>query len=122
MEKTIIKSGDIEIEKKQKFFQHKRTISIKNIDINKIVVSNKVSFGKKGFKYFIGYKGAKNIRPLCIFLPKMSAYRKDSDETKHISFLIKNDELLEKYNEISEKVKNSIKTNLVINLFTMKNI
>ena len=30
-----------------------------------------VSFGKKGFKYFIGYKDAK-IRPLCIFLPKMS--------------------------------------------------
>ena len=53
----------------------------KNIDINKIVVSNKVSFGKKGFKYFIGYKDAK-IRPLCIFLPKMSAYRRDFDETK----------------------------------------
>ena len=50
-------------------------MSIKSIDINKIVVSNKVSFGKKGFKYFIGYKGAK-IRPLCIFLPKMRAYRK----------------------------------------------
>ena len=30
---------------KQKFYQHKRPISIKNIDINKIVVSNKVSFG-----------------------------------------------------------------------------
>ena len=38
MEKTIIKFGDIEIEK-QKFHQHKRPISIKNIDINKIVVS-----------------------------------------------------------------------------------
>ena len=107
MEKTIIKFGDIEIGK-QKFHQHKRPISIKNIDINKIVVSNKVSFGKKGFKYFIGYKDAK-IRPLCIFLPKMSAYRRDFDETKYMSFLIKDDELLEKYNEIWEKVKNSIK-------------
>ena len=38
MEKTIIKCGDIEIEK-QKFHQHKRPISIKNIDINKIVAS-----------------------------------------------------------------------------------
>ena len=55
MEKTIIKFGDIEIEK-QKFHQHKRPISIKNIDINKIVVSNKVSTGKMGFKYFIGYR------------------------------------------------------------------
>ena len=51
--KTIIKFGDIEI-KKQKLDQHERPISIKTIDINKIVVSNKVSFGKKGFKYFIG--------------------------------------------------------------------
>ena len=50
MEKTIIKFGDIEIQK-QKVHQHKGSISIKNIDINKTVVSNKVSFGKKGFKY-----------------------------------------------------------------------
>ena len=39
----------------------------------------------------------------------MSAYRRDFDETKYMSFLIKDDELLEKYNEIWEKVKNSIK-------------
>ena len=30
----------------------------------------------------------------------MSAYRRDFDETNSISFLIKDDELLEKYNEI----------------------
>ena len=48
MDKTIIKFGDTEIEK-QKFHQHKKPILIKNIDINKIVVSNKVSFAKKGF-------------------------------------------------------------------------
>ena len=33
----------------------------------------------------------------------MTAYRKDFDETKYMSFLIKNDELLEKYNKIWEK-------------------
>ena len=85
MEKTIIKINDIEIER-QKFHQYKRPISIKNTDINKTVVSNKISFGKKGFKYFIGYKDAKKIRPLCIFLPKISAYRKDLDETKYMPF------------------------------------
>ena len=58
MKKTIIKFGDIEIER-QKFHQRKRPISIKNIDINKIVVSNKVSFGEKCFEYFIAYKGTK---------------------------------------------------------------
>ena len=60
MEKAIIKFGGIEI-KKQKFHQYKRPISIKNKDINKIVVSDKVSFAKKGFKYFIGYKDAKKL-------------------------------------------------------------
>ena len=59
MEKTIITFGNIESEK-QTFRQHKRPISIKkNIDFNKIVVTNKVDFGKKVFKYFIGYKDAK---------------------------------------------------------------
>ena len=33
----------------------------------------------------------------------MSAYRKDFDETKYTSFLIKDDELLKKYNKILEK-------------------
>ena len=39
----------------------------------------------------------------------MGAYRENFDETKYISFLIKDDKLLEKYNEIWEKVKNSLK-------------
>ena len=52
-----INFGDIEIEK-QKFHQHKRPISINNIDINKIV-SNKVSFDEKVSKYFNDYKDAR---------------------------------------------------------------
>ena len=43
MEKNI-KFGDIEIQK-QKFPQQKGPTSIENIDIYKIVVSNKVYFG-----------------------------------------------------------------------------
>ena len=42
-------------------------------------------------------------------LPKMSTYRRVFDETKYISFLIKFEELLEKYNEIWNKVSNNIK-------------
>ena len=44
--RKVIKYDDTEI-KKEKFHQNKRPISIKNVDINKIVVSNKVPFGKK---------------------------------------------------------------------------
>ena len=49
----------------------------------------------------------KIIDLFCIFLPAMSAYRSDFDETKHVSFFMKVDELLE-YNKIWEKVRNSI--------------
>ena len=55
MKKTISKFGGIKI-KKQRFHKYKRPISMKNININKIIVSNKASFGIKGCKYFIGYK------------------------------------------------------------------
>ena len=64
MEKIIF--GDIETEKK-KFYQHKKPISIKNIESNKIKVSNKVRFGKKGFIYFIGYKDGRKIWTLCMY-------------------------------------------------------
>ena len=40
---------------------HIDKILITNID--KIVLSNKISFGKKGFKYFDGYKDTKKIKP-----------------------------------------------------------
>ena len=56
--KTIYKNGS-KIYKvwwywnwKIQFYQHKKAISTNNIDINKIVVSNELSFGKKDFKYF----------------------------------------------------------------------
>ena len=42
----------------------------------------------------------------------MSAYSREFDETKYMSFLIKDDELIEKYNEIWGKIKNSIKKEL----------
>ena len=85
MDKKIVRFGEIEIEK-QIFYQHKNPISIYNVGIDKILVSSKVSFGKKDFKYFIGSKDGKKNRPLCVMLPKMSAYRRDFDETKYMSF------------------------------------
>ena len=48
-EKRVIRFCDTWI-KKQNFHQHKSPILVENIDINKIGVSNKVSFGKPGFK------------------------------------------------------------------------
>ena len=104
----MIKFDDIEIDI-CKFHQYKSPILVDYIDINKIVVSNKISYGKNDFKYFIGYKDAKRIRPLCILLPKISAYRRNFDKTKCVSFLTKDEKLLEKYNEIWKKVSSITK-------------
>ena len=41
-------------------------ISINDVDINEIVISNKFPFGQQDFKYFIGYKDNKEIRTLYI--------------------------------------------------------
>ena len=48
MDKKNKKFDDTE-KGKYKYHQYKRPISIDNIDFNKIVVSNKTSFDKKGF-------------------------------------------------------------------------
>ena len=60
MDKKIFTFDDTEIEK-YKFHQYKSPFLIDNIDVNKIVVSNKISFCKKDFGYFIGYKLLKKI-------------------------------------------------------------
>ena len=76
-----------------------------NVDVivDRIVVSNKVNFGKKHFKSFISHKDDhEEVIPLCIMLPKMSPYRKDFHETKE-------NELKEKYNKIWGKVNKFIK-------------
>ena len=84
-------------------------IMINNIDINKIVVSNKFTFGKQDFKYFNGYKDNKEIRPLCIFFPEMSIYKRYSDKTKCMYFMIKDEKIFDKHITIWKKVSNIIK-------------
>ena len=50
------------------------------------------------------------VKPLNIMLPKTSTYVKNYErQTKWIYFLIKDDELLEKYNTIWDKVRANIK-------------
>ena len=71
----------------------------------------------KKTKYFIGYKDT--LITLHIMLPKISRYRKSFDETKYMSFLIKDDKLLEKnykiWNQASSSVKKVFDSNPVYN-------
>ena len=60
MVEKIIKFGETEIEK-HKFHQNKNPFLIYDLDINEILVSNKVSVGKKGLKYSTGYKDSKKL-------------------------------------------------------------
>ena len=65
MKKEILTYADAGIDKR-KFRCYKDQILI-DADIYKILISNKVSFGKKYDKYFIGYKNDDyKIKPLCI--------------------------------------------------------
>ena len=70
MGKEILTFGDIEIEK-NKFYCYKSPIFLKDVDIEKVLVSNKISSGEKNYKYFIGYLyNDQNVKPLPIMLPK----------------------------------------------------
>lgn len=60
MNKEIMMFGDIEID---------------NLDVDKMILSNKVSFTKQGFKLFIGYKNLTIMQNPS----KMSGYAKSSE-------------------------------------------
>ena len=92
---------------KNNFYKNEKLFKIEDIDVNKILVSIKESYGKKNsLKYFIGYDDDDVIRPLCIKLPQMIGYVKHFDSNKTMSFKVIDNKLLKKYTKISEKVSN----------------
>ena len=64
----------------------KYPLDINNVDIDKIITSNMVSFGKEGFIYFIGYKNKDKVKPMCVMHPKMSGYSESFDGTRSVFF------------------------------------
>ena len=52
----------------------------------------------------------------------MSIYKRYSDKTKCMYFMIKNGSIFDKYVIILEKVSNIIKKKLTVNLYIIKNI
>ena len=79
MGKEILTLGDIEIEKKN-FYGNKIPILFKYVDTEKVSASDKISFGEKNYKDFIGYfYNDDKVKPLKIMLPKISAYVKSNE-------------------------------------------
>ena len=61
--------------KKKKFYHYKTPILLEDVDIEKVLASNKISFGEKNYKYFIGYLyDNRKVKPLHIMLPKLEKY------------------------------------------------
>ena len=99
-----INFGDKKINKSN-FYKNKKLFNLNYIDVNKILVSKKESYGtKNSLKYFIGYNDDVVIRPLCIILPQMIGYVKHFDSNKTMSFNVSDIKLLKKYNKIWEKL------------------
>ena len=92
MIKEILSFGNIEIEKK--IYCHQTPTFLKDVDIEKVLVSNKLSFGEKNYKYFIGYLyNDHKVKPIHIMLSEKRAYVKSYDgQTKWIYFLIEDGE------------------------------
>ena len=92
------------------FEKSSHRISVNNVHINKIVMSDKGLYVKKSsFQYFIGYKSNNDIRSLIVTLCQVSGYVKYFDVTKVISFLTKDKNLPDVYNAIWSKGSTKIK-------------
>ena len=82
------------------FQKNKRLINIDKVEVRKMVLSKKDSFGKKGsFKYFIEYIKESDAFPvpLCIKLPQMNGYVKYFNcNNKCMNFLVLSEKLLKK--------------------------
>ena len=86
----------------------KKTIDL--MSINKIVLSDKFNHNEDCFEYFIGYQKGEIVRTLCIILPQMSGYIKYFEYgNPNMSFLIKDEEVEEKYKQIWRVIKNKLK-------------
>ena len=108
MSEKTLKFDNIRVNKKE-FHKSKQPINLDLVNVDQIVVSDKFKHSDDGFKYFIGYKEGEIVKPLCIILPQMTGYIKYFENGgKNMSFVIKDDDVLDKYNEIWDKIKGKL--------------
>ena len=108
MNEKTLKFNNIRLNKKE-FHRSKEPIKLMSVIVDQIVVSDKFKYSNEGFKYFIGYQKGEIVKPLCIILPQMSGYIKYFENGgKNMSFLIKDDEVWDKYDKIWDVIKNKL--------------
>ena len=114
MEQVAVYFGENSIIKRA-FHKNKKPININEVDIKRIALSDKKSYGKDSFKYFIGYRHEGNAFPslLCVKLPQMNAYTKYFDKNnKYMNHLVIDEKTLKRYFKIWNKIKSLIKKEL----------
>ena len=94
---------------KNEFYRNQKLVKIKDIDINKILISKLEPYSSKKDtnKYIIGYSDDV-IKPLCILLSQMIGYVKCFDSNKRMSFVADDKELLKEYSKVWEKISDLI--------------
>ena len=108
MSEQTLKFDNIRVNKKE-FHKSKQSVDLMSVNVDQIVVSEKFKHSDEGYKYFIGYQEGGIVKPLCIILPQLSGYVKYFENSdKNISFLIKGDEVWEKYEKIWDVIKNKL--------------
>ena len=108
MSEKTLKFNNIKVNKRE-FHKPKQAIDLDLVNVDQIVVSNMFKHSDESFKYFIGYQEGEIVKPLCIILPQMNGYIKYfRNGGKNMSFLIKDDEVREKYEEIWSVIKNKL--------------
>ena len=108
MSEKTLKFNNGRVNKKE-FHKSKQPIDLDLVTVNQIVVSDKFRHSNKGLKYLIGYQEGKIVKSLCIILPQMSGCIKYFDNgRKNMSFMIKDDNILDKYREIWNKTKETL--------------
>ena len=108
MSEKTLKFNNIKVNKKE-FHISKQPIDLMSVTVDQIVVSYKFKHSDDCFKYFIGYQEGEIVKLLCIILPQMSGYIKHFENGgKNMSFLIKHDEVREKYEKIWDVIKNKL--------------
>ena len=108
MNKKTLRFNNIKLNKKE-FHKSKEPIDLFSVDLDQIVVSDKFKHNDEGLKYFIGYQKGENVKPLCIILPQMDGYIKYFDNGgKNMSFMIKDDEVWDKYDKICNVIKDKV--------------
>ena len=74
---------------KSNFYRNKKPFIIDDIDVNKILISEKEPYSKRSsFRQFIGYNDDDFIGPLCIKHPQMIGYIKHFDNNKDNVFQV----------------------------------